>query len=44
MSLITIDQLQELMEDYPELAQCYCMPTEPAVGWDDFDLDWETHS
>jgi len=23
MSLITIDQFEELVEDYPELAQCY---------------------
>jgi len=44
MSLITIEQFNELQEDYPELAQCIYMPTEPAIGWDDFELDWKTHS
>ena len=49
MSIISIEQFEELREAYPELAECYhpntfTIPKEAETRWDDFELDWETHA
>ncbi|AGG91274.1 hypothetical protein SWVG_00034 [Synechococcus phage S-RIP1] len=51
MSIISIEQFEELKEDYPDLAVCYTIPDgyvatlgDVPTGWDNFEMDWEAHA
>ena len=49
MSLINLEQFEQLREAYPELAQCYhpstfTQPKDAETGWDNFEEDWRTHA